>query len=179
MILLVTVLHIIVCLFLIIVVLLQSGKAADLAGAFGGMGSQTAFGPRGSATVLSKATTIAAALFMVTSLTLSILHTRAGGTGGGASVLERTKLPTSQAPAPAMPPSPAPAVPGKGVPPGAPVPIQLGKPGEPVAPGQPSVTLSTEGGKQLGTVPLKIGKQPSTTQQPATQTQPPAAPPKK
>ena len=68
----------IVCLFLIIVVLLQSGKAADLAGAFGGMGSQTVFGPRGSATVLSKATTIAAALFMVTSLTLSIMATRGG-----------------------------------------------------------------------------------------------------
>src|SRR5271163_1797649 len=66
-------LHVIVCLFLIIVVLLQSGKAADLAGAFGGMGSQTAFGPRGSATVLSRVTTIAAAVFMVTSLTLAIL----------------------------------------------------------------------------------------------------------
>ena len=51
--------HILVCVFLVIVVLLQSGKAADLAGAFGGMGSQTAFGPRGSATLLSKATTIA------------------------------------------------------------------------------------------------------------------------
>src|SRR5947209_7416293 len=80
MIILLTVVHVIVCLFLVIVVLLQSGKAADLAGAFGGMGSQTVFGPRGSATVLSKATTIAAALFMVTSLTLSILATR-GGSG--------------------------------------------------------------------------------------------------
>jgi preprotein translocase subunit SecG len=66
------------CMILIIVVLLQSGKAADLAGAFGGMGSQTVFGPRGSATVLSKATTIAAALFMVTSLSLSIMATRSG-----------------------------------------------------------------------------------------------------
>ena len=75
---LITNVHVIVCLFLAIVVLLQSGKAADLAGAFGGMGSQTVFGPRGSATVLSKATTIAAALFMVTSLTLSIMSTRAG-----------------------------------------------------------------------------------------------------
>ena len=75
---LLTVLHVIVCVFLVIVVLLQSGKAADLAGAFGGMGSQTVFGPRGSATVLSKATTIAAALFMLTSLSLSILATRGG-----------------------------------------------------------------------------------------------------
>ena len=75
-----TFIHVVVCLFLIAVVLLQSGKAADLAGAFGGMGSQTAFGPRGSATALSRATTIAAALFMVTSLSLSILATRNQGT---------------------------------------------------------------------------------------------------
>ena len=73
--------HVVVCIFLIIVVLLQSGKAADLAGAFGGMGSQTAFGPRGSATLLSKATTISAVLFMVTSLALSILATRNAGLG--------------------------------------------------------------------------------------------------
>ena len=78
MIIFITIIHVIVCVFLAVVVLLQSGKAADLAGAFGGMGSQTVFGPRGSATVLSKATTAAAALFMVTSLSLSILHTRNG-----------------------------------------------------------------------------------------------------
>jgi preprotein translocase subunit SecG len=76
---LVLLIHIVVCLFLIVVILLQSGKAADLAGAFGGMGSQTAFGPRGSATLLSKATTASAAIFMVTSLTLSILATRNAG----------------------------------------------------------------------------------------------------
>ena len=63
---LLTFLHVVVCLFLVIVVLLQSGKAADLAGAFGGMGSQTTFGPRGTATALSKATTIAAGVFMLT-----------------------------------------------------------------------------------------------------------------
>ncbi len=51
-----TIIHVIVCLFLVVVVLLQSGKAADLAGAFGGMGSQTVFGPRGAATALSRAT---------------------------------------------------------------------------------------------------------------------------
>src|SRR5437762_12124135 len=78
---LLTIVHVLVCLFLIVVVLLQSGKAADLAGAFGGMGSQTAFGPRGSATLLSKATTISAILFMVTSLSLSILATRNAGLG--------------------------------------------------------------------------------------------------
>src|SRR5690349_18450936 len=96
--------HVVVCLFLIIVVLLQSGKAADLAGAFGGMGSQTAFGPRGSATLLSKATTISAVLFMITSLTLSILATRNAGLG--TSVLDSSR-PAQTAPAPAAP-APAP-----------------------------------------------------------------------
>ncbi len=103
--------HVVVCLFLIVVVLLQSGKAADLAGAFGGMGSQTAFGPRGSATLLSKATTISAVLFMVTSLTLSILATRSAGLGS--TVLDNQKAPvTTQqpaAPAPVIPQSTAPA----------------------------------------------------------------------
>ena len=66
-------LHIVVCLLLVIAVLLQSGKAADLAGAFGGMGSQSTFGPRGAATFLSKMTTTLAILFMVTSLSLWIL----------------------------------------------------------------------------------------------------------
>ena len=99
MLILLTIIHVIVCLFLVIVVLLQSGKAADLAGAFGGMGSQTAFGPRGAATVLSKATTVAAGLFMFTSLSLAILTTKNAGTGS--SVLERTKAPeTKNVPAP-------------------------------------------------------------------------------
>lgn len=98
MVILVTIVHVIVCLILIGVVLLQSGKAADLAGAFGGMGSQTTFGPRTAATVLSKVTTGAAGLFMVTSLTLAILATRGGGgSAAGGTVLERTNLP---APAP-------------------------------------------------------------------------------
>jgi preprotein translocase subunit SecG len=70
---LVTIIHVVVCLILIIAVLLQSGKAADLAGAFGGAGSQTAFGPRGSASVLAKVTEISAILFMVTSLGLWVL----------------------------------------------------------------------------------------------------------
>ena len=70
------VLHVIACLFLIGVVLLQQGKSQDLASAFGGGGTQTAFGPRGSANVLSRATTILAALFMITSLALSMLRPR-------------------------------------------------------------------------------------------------------
>jgi preprotein translocase subunit SecG len=89
----ITFLHVVICFFLIIVVLLQSGKAADLAGAFGGMGSQTVFGPRGTATVLSKATTIAATLFMVTSLTLFILANRQGASSG--SVLEHRRTPAA------------------------------------------------------------------------------------
>ena len=64
--------HIVVCLVLIAVVLLQTGKRADLAGAFGGGGSQTAFGTRGAATLLSKLTTSFAVVFMLTSIGLSI-----------------------------------------------------------------------------------------------------------
>jgi preprotein translocase subunit SecG len=88
---LLVVVHVIICIFLVIVVLLQSGKAADLAGAFGGMGSQTAFGPRGSATILSKATEVAAGLFMVTSLTLAIMASRSTP-GAGSSVLENSPI---------------------------------------------------------------------------------------
>jgi preprotein translocase subunit SecG len=109
--------HVLVCLFLIIVVLLQSGKAADLAGAFGGMGSQTAFGPRGSATLLSKATTFSAILFMVTSMTLSIMATRNAGLG--TTVLD-SAAPAKSAPAPApvqtAPPSGSTPAPAESVP---------------------------------------------------------------
>ncbi len=94
--------HIVVCFVLILVVLLQSGKAADLAGAFGGGGSQTALGSRGAATVLSKATTICAVIFMLSSLGLALVGSRHGG-----SVLENVKLPAQGAPAPAPETAPA------------------------------------------------------------------------
>jgi preprotein translocase subunit SecG len=94
------VIHVIVCLFLVGVVLLQQGRSADLAGAFGGQGSQTAFGPRAAANVLTRLTTWSAVIFMLTSLSLTILYVR--GTKPH-SVLEGTK------PAPAS----APAKPGK------------------------------------------------------------------
>lgn len=108
MLILLTVIHVIICIFLILVVLLQSGKAADIAGAFGGMGSQTTFGPRGAATALTKATSIAAALFMVTSLTLAVLQTREAGqgnrgTGSALDKLETAVPPAQNAPAPAQP----------------------------------------------------------------------------
>jgi preprotein translocase subunit SecG len=102
-------LHIMVCFVLIIVIMLQSGSAADLAGAFGGAGSQTAFGPRGAATFLSRATTWCAIVFMLTSLTLSVKRDVAAGVSTG-SILEQTQ---QSAPAPAKPaqksPAPAPA----------------------------------------------------------------------
>jgi preprotein translocase subunit SecG len=80
-------LHVIVCIFLVIVVLLQQGKSADLAGAFGGQGSQTAFGPRGAANLLTKLTTWCAIIFMLTSIGLTILMQKRTG---GHSVLEGT-----------------------------------------------------------------------------------------
>ncbi len=73
---LVIVFHIVASLVLILVVLLQSGKAGDLAATFGSTGSQTAFGARGAATVLTRATTVCAVIFMVTSLTLAIMFTK-------------------------------------------------------------------------------------------------------
>jgi len=97
------------CLVLIIVVLLQSGKAADLAGAFGGAGSQTAFGPRGAATILSQATTWCAVMFMVCALALVLRGVQAEEQGS--SILERSAKPavkTAPAPAPALPQSSAP-----------------------------------------------------------------------
>jgi preprotein translocase subunit SecG len=109
-------LHVLVCFVLIIVIMLQSGSAADLAGAFGGAGSQTAFGPRGATTFLSRATTWCAIVFMLTSLALSIKRApeSSGGTG---SILEQTTNPAPvKTPAPAAapvqtpaPPSPAPS----------------------------------------------------------------------
>jgi preprotein translocase subunit SecG len=80
--------HVIISLFLIGVVLLQQGKSADLAGAFGGQGSQTAFGPRGAANLLTKLTTYAAVFFMFTSIGLTILMTRSNS--GAHSVLSGT-----------------------------------------------------------------------------------------
>lgn len=92
--------HVLVCLFLVGVVLIQQGRSADLAGAFGGQGSQTAFGPRAAANVLTRLTTWSAVIFMCTSISLVVLYVRSTGSH---SVLDGAK------PAPVS----APATPGK------------------------------------------------------------------
>lgn len=100
-------------LVLVVVVLLQSGKAADLAGAFGGAGSQTAFGPRGAATVLSQATTWCAVMFMVCALALVVRVDRS--VEGGGSILQKYSKP-APAPTKSVPVSPAPTTPQKPAP---------------------------------------------------------------
>ena len=111
-------LHVVICGLLIVVIMLQSGEAADLAGAFGGAGSQTAFGPRGAATFLSKATTWCAIMFMLTSMALT-MHQNSSVGVGGSSVLQQFSKTSKSAPvtpapsAPASTPAPAtPAAPG-------------------------------------------------------------------
>jgi preprotein translocase subunit SecG len=107
MIILIRVIHILVCFFLIIVVLLQSGKSGDIAAAFGGMGSQTAFGPRGAATALSRATTWSAVIFMVTSITLSIFVSRRTGPTSVLQGITPSQTKSQPANTPAKPPVPA------------------------------------------------------------------------
>jgi len=95
----VTIVHVVVCLVLILAVLLQSGKAGDLAGAFGGAGSQSVFGPRGVTTILAKATTICAVLFMVTSMGLWILSSKGSRSvirGEEAEAVETTTVPVKK-----------------------------------------------------------------------------------
>ena len=115
---LVLVLHVIACLFLIGVVLLQQGKSQDLASAFGGGGTQTAFGPRGSANVLSRATTVLAGVFMVTSLALSMLRPhessildRVNGPSPAPAASARAAAPIKTVPASTAPAATAPAAP--------------------------------------------------------------------
>ena len=97
-------LYVLVCLVLSLVILLQRGRGGDIASAFGGS-SQAAFGACSGATLLTKATTVAAVLFMLLALTLSIIGQR-----GGSSVVSGTSAPTRPASAPAAP-KPAPPAP--------------------------------------------------------------------
>ena len=156
------------CLVLIIVVLLQSGKAADLAGAFGGAGSQTAFGPRGAANVLSKATTWCAVMFMLCAMAMVLRTDKA--VGAGSSILEKVSKPaprpvpatTPAAPAttpaaPATTPATTPSAPQSNAQPGSQAP----------ASSQPATALSTP---QSSTQPAA---------KPPAASQPASAPPKK
>ena len=157
------------CLVLIIVVLLQSGKAADLAGAFGGAGSQTAFGPRGAANVLSKATTWCAVMFMLCAMAMVLRTDKA--VGAGSSILEKVSKPapkpapvttpvapaTTPASSPATTPATTPSAPQSNAQPGSQAP----------ASSQPSPAPATP---QSNTQPAA---KPPTTSQPAS------APPKK
>ena len=104
-------LHIVICGLLIVVIMLQSGEAADLAGAFGGAGSQTAFGPRGAATFLSKATTWCAIMFMLTSMALTMHVDNSVASSTGTSVLQQFSKPAKPGPPPAKPAAPAPSAP--------------------------------------------------------------------
>jgi preprotein translocase subunit SecG len=128
-------LHVLVCGLLIIVVLLQSGEAADLAGAFGGAGSQTAFGPRGAATFLSKATTWCAIMFMLTSMAMTMRQNSTAASSGSSVLQQFSKtgkpavpaLPVHTAPVPA-PEAPVPAAPNAATPgPSAPAPTTPSK----------------------------------------------------
>lgn len=107
----ITAVHIIVCVFLILVVLLQSGSAGDIAAAFGGMGSQAAFGPRRGATLLGKLTTAGAVIFILTSITLTIMsskRTQGGSVLGGAqpaATQEQQVPPQQQQPLEGQPPT--------------------------------------------------------------------------
>jgi preprotein translocase subunit SecG len=107
-------LYVLVCVVLSMVILLQQGRGGDIASAFGGSSSQAAFGARSGATVLTKATAIAAVLFMLGALTLSIIGQR----GGSGSLLSGTAAPAPAAPA--KPPAPAPATAPAGTTPAAP-----------------------------------------------------------
>jgi preprotein translocase subunit SecG len=137
------VLHVLICLVLIGVILLQSGEAADLAGAFGGSGSQTAFGPRGATTFLSRATTWCAIMFMFTSLEMTVhVSTRTAGPGGG-SVLEQFSKPTPAAPAAPSAPATTPAAPApSGATPATPAPPAV--PAAPAAPAQSAPAPATK-----------------------------------
>ena len=101
------VIHIVVCVALIMIVLLQTGKGADMGAAFGGGSSQTLFGSTGASTFLSKATTGAAIIFMLTSLALAYMSTQRTG---GESIMDKAAAPVEQ-PAPAAPAQGEPSTP--------------------------------------------------------------------
>ena len=94
-------LYIVVCFFLLLVVLLQQGKGGDIAAAFGGSGSQAAFGARAGATLLTRATTVLGVLFMVGAMVLAIMGQR--GPGSVLSGIEAPAAAPVETTAPAVP----------------------------------------------------------------------------
>jgi preprotein translocase subunit SecG len=158
------------CLVLIIVVLLQSGKAADLAGAFGGAGSQTAFGPRGAANVLSKATTWCAIMFMVCAFALVVRTDKA--VEEGSSVLQKMSKPAPK-PTPATPAAPQPNAPTHDSLPAGQQPAAQPPASQTPAPSQPSPSQP-----QSNQPAQPQSGKPATGQPPAT-SQPAPAPSKK
>src|SRR4029077_15468663 len=133
-------LHVLCCFVRLILIMLQSGNPADLAGAFGGAGSQTAFGPRGAASFLSRATTWCAIVFMMTSLTLSVKRAPADAISTTGSVLEQTQKPApAQKPGTPAPPANAPVqVPIQPAPPPGQAPGQAPSQNQVPAPAQPT-----------------------------------------
>ncbi|KAA0252401.1 MAG: preprotein translocase subunit SecG [Acidobacteria bacterium] len=107
--------YVLVCVFLILVVLLQQGKGADVASAFGAASSQTTFGARGTATVFEKVTTWSFVAFAVLAIAISIVQSR-GGKSSVMKGIETKKAAAPLAPAPAAPAAPAPAAPATGAP---------------------------------------------------------------
>ncbi len=155
------------CLVLIIVVLLQSGKAADLAGAFGGAGSQTAFGPRGAANVLSKATTWCAVMFMLCAMAMVLRTDKA--VGQGSSILERVSKP---APKPA--PATIPATHGT-----TPTTTPSTSPATTPSTSQPNTQPASQPPATPATTPSTPQSNSKTASQPPATSQPAPAPPKK
>ena len=110
------ILYVLVCLFLVMVVLLQQGKGADVAAAFGGAGSQASFGPRGTTTLMHKLTTVSFILFVVLCIGISVLTARRGrSVTSGLKAAAATTAPatTPATPAPAGTPAPATPQPSK------------------------------------------------------------------
>jgi preprotein translocase subunit SecG len=133
------ILHVVVCIALILIVLLQTGKGADIGAAFGGGGSQTLFGSTGASTFLSKATTVAAIVFMLTSLSLAYIYS--SGPGSGSSIMTESAAPPESPPAAAAPAGQAPATsettPATPAPPAAPAAAEPAATQQPAPPAKP------------------------------------------
>ncbi len=149
--------HVLICIVLCLVVLLQSSKGSGLAGggaAFGGGAEATVFGGRGAATFLSKATTIFGVAFMVTSLTLTLLGKASAGRAARSAVAEEARQGTLGIPAQTAPPtSPMPGAPGTTLPLGTPEGSGALPGGAAPAPAGAAAPGGTPSAGETGTVP--------------------------